>query len=214
MKRHLVLLAFMMAAAAVMAQEKGRGDHRRHAAEKMKTELSLSDTQYERIKAIDESYRARFHDLRLDSATSREDKMKSMRTLGDAKKKEVESVLTEAQISKWKEHQNAQRAQHRAHGQKVANDRAEKVKRDLSLSDQQFEKFQKANAQFHERATELKKKQLGDDARKTEFGKLRKDYEKSMKSILNKEQYKKWTEMKKTRGSHNGRHMRSEPKGS
>ncbi|MGC3946170.1 MAG: hypothetical protein QM762_16905 [Chryseolinea sp.] len=214
MKKHLALIAFIMAAAVVTAQEKGRGDHRRDVADQMKTELSLSDNQYERIKSIDESYKARFHDLRMDSAKSKDDKMKSMRTLGEARRKEFESVLTNEQKTKWQEQQNARREEHRAHGQKVANDRAEKIRKDLSLSDKQYEKFQKANAEFHQKAMELKKKELGNDARKAEFGRLSKDYDKSIKSILNKDQYKKWSDMKRAHHGNNGRHMRSEPKGS
>ena len=214
MKKNVVLIAFMMVATLVMAQENGRESHRRAAADKMKSELSLSDAQYERIKAIDESYRARFHALRADSTKSKEDKMKSMRSLGDARKQEVTNVLTEEQKSRWESLQSARREQHRAHGQKVANDRAEKIRKDLSLTDEQFEKFQKANTQFRQGAMELKKKQLGEEERKAEFGKLRKEYDKSMKSILNKDQYKKWSEMKKNHKSHNGGHMRSHPKGS
>ncbi|MEJ1238115.1 hypothetical protein WBG78_08300 [Chryseolinea sp. T2] len=214
MKKHLALMAFIMAAAVVSAQEKGRGDHHRDMAEKMKTELSLSDDQYEKIKVIDKSYKAKFHDLRSDSTKTKEVKVKSMHSLSDTRKKEVESVLTEEQRSKWQAQQSARRDEHRAHGQRVANDRAEKIRKDLSLSDAQFEKFQKANAAFRRQAHELKQKQLSDDTRKNEFSKLRKNYDKSIKSIFSKDQYKKWSEMKKDRSHNNGRHMRQEPKGS
>ena len=214
MKKHLALMAFIMAAAVVSAQEKGRGDHRRDMSEKMKTELSLTDDQYERIKAIDKAYRAQFHDLRSDSTKSKESKMKAMHSLGDVRKKEVEGVLTEDQKSKWQAQQTARREEQRAHGQKVANDRAERIKKDLSLSDAQFEKFQKTNSEFRKQAHELRQKQLSDEARKNEFVKIRKSYDKSIKSILSKEQYKKWSEMKKDHGSKHGRHIRQEPKGS
>lgn len=210
MKKHLVLIAFAMAGTIAFAQEKGKGRHHRDVAGEMKKELSLNDDQYERITKIDESYRAKFHDLRIDSARSKEDKMKAMKSLGEARKKEVEGVLTPEQRSAWQEHQAARRDERRAHSDKVANDRALKIKSDLSMSDKQFEKFEKANQDFRQKAKALRNKSandksLTDEQRKAEFKKLRSAYEKEMRSILNKEQYRKWTDMKNERRGHHGK---------
>jgi len=208
MKKHLVLIAFIIAGTVVLAQEKGRG-HQRDVAEDMRKELSLSDDQVARIKSIDESYRARFHDLRIDSTRTKEERMKSMRSLGEARRKEIGGVLTDQQKESWKAHQTARRDEHRAHSQKVAWDRALKLKNDLGMSDNQFSKFQDANKTFREKATKLKQQSMSDDSRKDAFRKLRSEYDKSVKSILNKDQYKKWSDMKKAHGhrghqDHNG----------
>ena len=196
-----------MAGTIVLAQEKGRG-HQRDVADDMRKELSLSDDQVARIKSIDESYRARFHDLRIDSTTTKEQRMKSMHSLGDARRKEINGVLTEQQKETWNAHQTARRDEHRAHSQKVTEDRALKLKSDLGMSDTQFSKFQDANKTFTEKAMKLKQQSMSDDSRKDAFRKLRNDYDKSVKSILSKDQYKKWSEMKKDHG-HRGHHDHS-----
>ena len=184
-----------MAGTIVFAQDKGRG-HQRDVTEEMRKELSLSDDQYSRIKSIDESYRARFHDLRIDSARTKEEKMKSMRSLGDARRKEIDGVLTQQQRDDWSKHQTARREEHRAHSQQVGEDRALKLKKDLGMSDTQFSKFQAANKTFREKASQLRQDAKSDEGKKDAFKKLRADYDKSMKSILTKDQYKKWSDMK------------------
>lgn len=195
-----------MTGVVAFAQEKGRGHHQRDIAVEMKKELSLSDDQFQRIHSIEESYRAKFHELRTDSVTSREDKRKQMRSLGESRKKEVESVLTAEQKATWETRVAARREQHRAHARQVNEDRAARMKSELSLSDKQFDKMQNAQREFREKASKLREKGLSDESRKAEFKKLRDEHEKAIKSILNKEQYKKWTEMKKkARDGHNSR---------
>jgi len=210
MKKQVVLIACMMAGAVAFAQERGKGHHRYDVAGEMKSELSLNDDQYQRIKSVDESYRAKFHDLRADSTKSKEEKTTTMKSLGDARRKEVNGILTPEQQAKWQTAQTARKEQHQAHFQKAADDRALKLKSDLSLSDQQFSKVQDAGKAFREKASQLKQKSGDSDAHKAEFKKLRDDYDKSMKSILNKDQYKKWQEMKK---SHQGHHGKEHKKG-
>ena len=195
MKKHLVLIAFIMAGTVVFAQDKGRG-HQRDVTEEMRKELPLSDDQYSRIKAIDESYRAHLHDLRIDSARTKEEKMKSMRSLGDARRKEIDGVLTQQQRDDWSKRQTARREEHRAHSQQVGEDRALKLKKDLGLSNTQFTKFQDANKTFREKASHLRQEANSDESKKDAVKKLRADYDKSMKSILTKDQYKKWSDMK------------------
>lgn len=202
-----------MAGVIVFAQEKDRRANRRDVAGEMREKLSLTNDQYERIKGIDESYRSRFHDLRVDSTKAKSDRMKAMRSLGDARRKELEGVLTDEQKTRWEADQVARRENYRAHSHKVADDRAVRIRQELSLSDKQFEKFEKANQHFRTQASELKRKQLSDEERKTGFNKLKKEHDSSMKSILSRQQYKQWTEMKKNQhkrhGKHDGREHRS-----
>ena len=135
MKKHLVLIAFMMAGVIVFAQEKGRG------------------------------YRG-------DDMTARRD-------------------------------------DRRAHNHSVAADRDAKIKRELSLTDRQYDRFQEANKSYLEKLSHMKHPSRNEGARKAEFMKLRNDYERSMKSILNKKQYQRWSDM---RPSHHPRahHHRGE----
>lgn len=187
-----------MTGVIAFAQEKGRKHpHHRDVVGEMKRELSLSDDQVQRIRSIDESYRGKFHDLRIDSVTSKEEKMKRMRSLGETKKKEVESVLTPEQKAAWETRIAARREQHRARAQQVKEERAARMKSELSLTDKQFEKLQNAQREFKDKASKLRDKRLSEESRKAEFRELRQEHEKKVKSILNKDQYQKWIEMKK-----------------
>ncbi|HTF21581.1 MAG TPA: hypothetical protein VK658_26060 [Chryseolinea sp.] len=136
MKKHLVLIAFMMAGVVVLAQERGRG-HR------------------------DEDVTAR-------------------------------------------------RDNRDAHNHRVASDRYAKIKRELSLSDRQFDRFQEANKSYREKLSHMKHASLNEHSRKAEFMKLRKGHERDLRSILNKKQYQQWNDRKKShhhqRGDRHHRH--------
>ena len=214
MKKHLVLIAFAMVGTMAFAQEEERGRekarHHHHVADEMKKQLSLSDDQYAKIGVIEKSYQAKFHDLRIDSTRSKEDKINAMKLLGESRKKEVDAVLTPEQLSKWNVQQTARHDERRAHSEKASNDRALKMKEDLSMNDKQFAKFQKANDEFRKSAKELRDKTVNgktitEEQRKNDFKKIREAYDKEMKSILNKEQYRKWNEMKREHHGHRGK---------
>lgn len=207
MKKHLVLIAFMMAGVVVFAQERGK-TRRDNTTDRMKQELSLSDDQYKKVKAIDDAYRAQFAALRKDSTKSRENKHAAIRSLNEKRRKDVNAVLSSEQQAKWQAAQTARREQHSAQMKKASDDRAAKFKSELSLTDEQFSKIQDANKSFREKSSELRNKRLTEDERKAEFRKLRKEHDGTMKTVLSKEQYEKWNEMKKSRGKDNGQHKR------
>lgn len=216
MKKHLVLVACMMAGVVVMAQERSEKDRRPHrdVATQMKEELSLSEEQYTRIKAIDEAYRAKFKEFRKEvpesgkpdadgkrqrserPMMSKEDREK-MIALRKEQRKEVEAVLTPEQKAEWESKAAARRDHQKARFERMKTDRYEKIRQDLSLSDKQLSEVKKAGETFRTGAMELKKQSLGEEQRKAEFRKLRDRHDAAMKKILNKDQYKKWTEMKK-----------------
>jgi hypothetical protein len=105
MKKSMMLAGLMMVSTIIFAQHH-RGDPSTMAAkrsEKMKTDLSLTDDQYTKVKAINEKYAANYSKLRSDTSltigTSRK-KMEKMRTDQEA---QIKSVLTEAQLTKWTE---------------------------------------------------------------------------------------------------------------
>jgi hypothetical protein len=130
MKKHLILVAFMMAGVVVFAQEKGRG------------------------------YRG-------DDMTARRD-------------------------------------DRHAHNHRVAADRGARIKRELSLSERQYDRFQEVDKSYRQQLSHMKHTSRHEGGRRAEFMKLRKDYDKSMKSILSKKQYHKWSEMKKSPHHHRG----------
>lgn len=208
MKKQLVLITFMMAGVISFAQERGQV-RRDDPTDKMKKELSLSDDAYKKIKAIDDAFHTQVATLRKDSTKSREDKHSAIRSLSQQRKKDIDAVLSPEQQAKWQDIQTARREQHNAQMKKVAEDRAARFKSELSLSDEQFSKIQEANKSFREKSSELRNKRLTEDERRAEFRKLRKEHDAAMKTVLSKEQYEKWNEMKKSGGkNHDSRKRR------
>ncbi|HEV7403359.1 MAG TPA: hypothetical protein VGO11_10545 [Chthoniobacteraceae bacterium] len=84
-------------------------------AERLKTELGLTDDQTAKIKAIYEKDQAKngeeLKKLREDTTLSREDKGKKMREIFAATAEEIKPILTPEQQTKWKEAQEKRRAE-------------------------------------------------------------------------------------------------------
>jgi Spy/CpxP family protein refolding chaperone len=84
-------------------------------AERLKTELGLTDDQTAKIKAIYEKDQAKNADelkkLREDTTMSREEKGKKMREIFAATAEEIKPILTPEQQTKWKEAQEKRRAE-------------------------------------------------------------------------------------------------------
>jgi Spy/CpxP family protein refolding chaperone len=76
---------------------KHRGDH----ADRMQKELSLTDEQNAKLKAINQEFEQKFRALRNDSTTSKEGNKTKMKQLRDEYQKKMKSVLTEEQFEKW-----------------------------------------------------------------------------------------------------------------
>ncbi|HET9279775.1 MAG TPA: hypothetical protein VFN95_16380 [Flavitalea sp.] len=76
---------------------KYRGEH----AKRMQENLSLSDEQTSKIKAIDKEFGDRFRMLRSDSTLAREDLQKKAKQLREEYRSKTKSVLTEEQFKKW-----------------------------------------------------------------------------------------------------------------
>jgi Spy/CpxP family protein refolding chaperone len=84
-------------------------------AERLKTELGLTDEQTAKIKAIYEKDQAKnaeeLKKLREDTTLSREEKGKKMREIFAATAEEIKPILTPEQQTKWKEAQEKRRAE-------------------------------------------------------------------------------------------------------
>ncbi len=77
-------------------------------SEKLKTELSLSDDQYNKVYDINLKYSTKMQDLRKTEG-DRQLKMTEMKTLNKGKNEELKTVFTDAQWSKYKEWQKSKR---------------------------------------------------------------------------------------------------------
>jgi hypothetical protein len=84
---------------------KYRGDH----ANRMKESLSLSDEQFQKIKAMDKEFGDKFRTIRTDSTLSRDDLRSKVKQLRSEYNSRMKSVLTEEQFQKWEKQKQERR---------------------------------------------------------------------------------------------------------
>jgi protein CpxP len=206
MKTKLMLIMVMMST-IIFAQKKDH-DPGRHAAarsEKMKTALSLNDTQYATIKGIDNKYAAKYSELRKDSS-ERFKKHDAAKALQAEREKEIQAVLTPEQKTKWAAYK-AERIEKRKDKMKKGNEKFEaRIKSELSLSDDQLAKVKIANQNFRDKLSALKNRKDADAHDKAELKKIRAEHDATIKGILSDEQFKKWTDLKSETKEHHNRH--------
>lgn len=82
--------------------------HHSERAKRIQENLSLSDDQTSKIKAIDKEFGEKFRALRSDSSLAREDAREKAKMLRQEYHSKTKSVLTEEQFKKW-ESQKAER---------------------------------------------------------------------------------------------------------
>jgi hypothetical protein len=206
MKRGLVFIVAMMIGTIVFAQGAKPGMKDEGRLEHMKTVLSLNDSQYASIKDINKKYDQRRTALKSQTPAGQAN-YEVMRSLRDEKRKEVESVLTPEQKTKWETYRKEQAEKRKALGKNHGKGHADRMKTELGLSDEQAIKMQEVHTSFR---SEIQKMNIekGDRKNNEAFQKAKADHDAAVKSILTTEQYQKWVEMrgeKKGHGKH-GKH--------
>jgi Spy/CpxP family protein refolding chaperone len=195
MKKQWILIMAMMMSTLVFAQHKGPVTQGEGRVEKMKTELSLNDTQYEAIKAINAKYQAKHALLRKDSIQSPEQRLAATRSLKADQNNEISALLTPEQQTKWKALKAEHRKSGKTHARNANQTYRERLKADLSLTDEQFEKINAANKGLREKMRALKADNAADNGKwKAEAAKARAEHDEAIKAVLSPEQYEKWTE--------------------
>ena len=198
MKKYSMVLGLMMLSTIIFAQ--GQGDPKKHTmkqADKMKTELSLDDVQYKSIKSINSEFEGKYFKLRKDSAITREEKHEQMKTLRLEKNEAIKKVLTQEQYAKWESSRSAHAQKHRAHMAKSHEDRALRMQKSLSLSEQQTAKIKTIDHEFGAKFHALRKDSTLAKADLHERAKqLKEEYRTKTKSVLTEEQLRKWEAQK------------------
>lgn len=210
MKRSMMVIGALMISSVIFAQTKDKRHHDGEARlEKFKSELSLNDTQYSSIKGINKKYAEQFSKLRKDSVTSKSEKHTTIKSLREQREKEINAVLTPDQKSKL-ESLKKERVEKRKADKKVrADEHQAKMVKELSLSDDQAAKIKEANKSLIEKTKALRENSGDKTSDKEEMKKLRKEHEATMQSILTKDQFAKWKDMRK---SEHGKHGKRKEK--
>jgi len=173
----------VMVSTVAFAQKKHGGDFhngKTNSANRMKQELSLSDDQYNKVKAINEKYASKYSAVRQDTSLTRGRASSKFRSLKTEQVAELKEVLTADQWTKW----TAQKNKHTLS--------ADRMKQQLSLSDDQYNKVKALNEKYVAKYSTVKTEQ-----------------DTELKKVLTPEQWTKWNDLtaKRTQGhrSH-GRH--------
>lgn len=198
MKKSMIFLGLMIASTVMFAQR--RMDPMERAAkqaERMKTELGLDEVQYNSVKAINEDHAAKLKKVWADSSLSKETKQQQMKSLHNERETALKKVLTEEQHKKLVANRSDQRSKHGARMAKHRGDFAERMQKELSLTDEQTEKVKTINREFGQEFRTLRNDStMPKEDNKARMKQLRDDYQKKLKTILTEEQFDKWEKQK------------------
>ncbi len=200
MKRSIMLIGALVISSAIFAQKRDKHPGAAAPMEKLRTELSLDDQQFATIKGINKKYAEQFSQLRNDSTADKGDKRVALKDLRNKRANEINAVLTPNQKTKL-EKLKADRAEKRKDKVKFRNEqRQAQMAKVLSLTDDQALKVKEANKTFVEKAKVVREQSRDDkNATKEAMKNLRKEHESAMQSILTKDQFAKWKDMRKTK---------------
>jgi len=191
-----MLIIFMVASTIMFAQRRESRNPEARADrlnEYMKKELSLTDNQYEKVKAINEAFGDRFRKLRKDSTISKEASRDEIKKIRDEHAAALKGVLTDKQYAQWTALENS-------HKERFAGNRADYMKKELSLSDEQYSKVNAINKNFGERLKTLRNDStMSRETARAEFRKIRDEKNVALKGVLTPDQYNKWISMKAKR---------------
>ena len=198
MKKSMILFGLMMVSTIMFAQRRMEPMERAaKQAEKMKTELGLDEVQYKAVKAINEDHARKSTKIWRDSTLSKEARQQQMKAFHTEKEAALQKVLTEAQRKKLAENRADQRSKHGARMARDHGDYADRMKKELSLSDDQTEKVKAINREFGQKFRTLRSDStISKDDNKNRMKQLRDEHQKTLKSVLTEEQSDKWEKMK------------------
>jgi hypothetical protein len=207
MKRGIMVAVAMMVCSIIFAQtgEKIHHKNRQGHAEKMKSVLSLSDTQVASIKEIDKKYNPKQHQLKRDSTSV--DKKAQLKSVREQRQTEIDAVLTPEQKVKWDAYKKQNADRRKSERKEDKKKFRENMKTSLNLSDDQVLEIENVNKDFKQRRLALKSKD-SKNVSQVEFEKLKTDRETAIKSILTEQQFAKWNELKREGKPKNRRHKK------
>ena len=195
----IVLMMFLALGAS--AQEKQQGHHGKHKAnahrEYLTKDLDLTDAQKQKMKEVRENYRKEIAELNKNENITVKEMRDRKAALAKDHKAAVDEILTQEQKNKIQD----QRKKSIEQRKEMQAKRAEKMKKDLALSDDQSAKLKTMNESYKSKFESLRSNEsLDRAAKKEQFEALKQQRKAELKNVLTQEQIKKLDEMKKDRG--------------
>ncbi len=200
MKKLLIpLIAIFALTATVNAQDKmgKKGHHHKHQKGMMAKQLNFSEAQKTQAKAINEDTRKKMQDLnKNESITVKEQRDRRAAILKERKTK-MDGLLTAEQKTKMAQLKAERKVKIEAGYAK----RLDKMKTNLSLTDEQVAKLKTQRAATMAKAEKIKSNEsLSREQKKEQMMVLKTEAKDQHNKIFTAEQLKKKEEMKKNRG--------------
>jgi hypothetical protein len=194
MKKSLIFVMAMMVGVFALAQNNDRKELAAKQAEKMKTELSLTDEQFQKIKQIQEKFTSSQARLLADTAMARENRVVERKRMNDERMSEIKGVLSEEQQKKWAEFREKQiRKDPSPRRVERAKNQMEELRTLLNLSDEQFDKVVKINNDAIAGVKTLRTdSSVSRENVRGEMRKIKEGRNTAMKAVLTEEQYQKF----------------------
>lgn len=198
-KALLILVAFTGFAFSADAQHKmyKKGKHQKHQKMAMAKQLNLSEDQKKQAKAINEYSRKKMQELnKNESITVKEQRDRKAAILKERKTK-MDGLLTAEQKTKMAQ----LKAERKASNEEQYAKRLNRMKTNLSLTDEQVAKLKAQRASNQAKAEKIKNNgSLSREQKKEQMMALKTEAKEGRKKTFTPEQLKKIEEMKKNRG--------------
>jgi len=186
----------MMMTTIIFAQRHAnvrKGMH--NSAEELKTELSLNDAQYAKVNDLNQKFTSQMQALRSDSSKARDTRREEMKNINVERKSEMKKILTEKQYTQWTALQ--ERRKDEAMQNKPNGTQADRMKKDLLLTDDQYVKIKTIDQNFGVRFKTLRDDSVSErKSVRADMKNLKMQRDAEIKQVLTPDQYTKWTAQK------------------
>jgi Spy/CpxP family protein refolding chaperone len=200
MKKVLIpLIALLALTVSVNAQDKmgKKGHHHKHQKGMMAKELNFTDAQKAQAKAINEDSRKKMQELNKNESITVKEQRDRRAAIQKERKTKMDGLLTAEQKTKMAQ----LKAERKVKKEEGYAKRLDKMKTNLSLSDEQVTKLKNQRAATQAKAEKIKNNEsLSREQKKEQMMTLKTEAKDQHNKILTPEQLKKKEEMKKSRG--------------
>lgn len=165
-----------------------------NAQQQALAEVGLTEAEQSEIEAIDDQFKQDAKDIRNNTELDRRTKGKQLRALQEERKTQLIEIMGEEKYAQFREIAEQKR--------KSNKERKDAALSELNLTADQESKIQQINQKFRKAGQELRRDQsVSVEDKKQRAKELRKEQMGEIKSVLSKEQYDKYIEMKKEKRS-------------
>lgn len=200
MKKLLIpLVAIFALTVTAGAQDKmgKRGHHRQHQKGMMAKQLNFSEEQKKQAKAIHEDSRKKMQELNKNESITVKEMRDRRAAILKEKRTKMDGLLTADQKTKMTQLKAEQKAKNEEHYAK----RMDKMRTNLSLSDEQVSKLKAQRSATMAKAEKIRNNgSLSREQKKEQMMALKAEAKEQHNKILTPEQLKKKEEMRKNRG--------------